>query len=167
MKNKNLIYIFSLMFFWFSCKNEKANPKQELKKIKETSSDITTQESKDDYLKDLILEELIGVYEYKGLYNKFSMVDCPDFIEFAKDSTYYIYNDCGMMSQNDTISEKGNYKYSFGDRILKLENRVFFREEHFFDNSSDSFNFKIKDIKKDTLLVEFKEVELYFKKAEH
>ena len=118
-------------------------------------------------MKDLLLEELIGLYEYKGLYNKISMIDCPEFIEFKRDSIYYIYNDCGMMSQYDTISEKGNYKYDFGSRILKLQNRTFFREEYFFDNSSSIFSFKIKDVKRDTLLIEFKQKELYFKKIEN
>lgn len=162
MRFKIIIFIM-LLFLTTACKKDNKSKIQ--LKVDEIQKDTAVQKSNDDiYLKDLLQEELIGIYEYKGLYDIASMIDCPDFVEFRKDKKYYIYNDCGMTSQFDTISEKGNYEYDFKNRLLKFYNRILIRQEYFFDNSSDTLKFRIKDIKKDTLLVNIKGRIVYFKK---
>jgi hypothetical protein len=95
-----------------------------------------------------------NLYEYKGLYNEFSMVDCPDFVKFLEDGSYYVMNDCGIWGDPriDTIAETGKYRYfkkqiSFFDRKIK-RNEV----AQIFSSNKDTISLEMLRISKDTLV---------------
>lgn len=101
-----------------------------------------------------------NLYEYKDLYSKFIMVDCPDFVRFLQDGSYYVMNDCGIWGDPriDTIAETGKYRYfknklSFFDRKIR-RNEV----GQIFSSDLDTIHLEIVRISKDTLI--FKESEL-------
>jgi len=143
------VYLFMLLLLIFSfCKNS------------------NTKSSESSLKKDKIPYGYL--YEYKGLYNKFSMVDCPDFVRFLNDDKYYVLNDCGIMGDPriDTISETGKYNYfkrsnklSFFDR--KIMNRG---SEGFFDTDLDTIHLEVVRISEDTLVFKENKILIYFSK---
>ena len=114
------------------------------------------------------------LYEYKDLYSRFVMVDCPDFIRFLKDGRYYIMNDCATRVEYDprvdTIAETGKYKYEQNLKRLSFFNRKLTMPSvgQIFDTDLDTITLEVVRVSKDTLI--FKESELdtlpiYFSRA--
>ena len=139
------VYLWMLTFLMFSfCKNS------------------NTKSSGSILEKDKIPYEYL--YEYKDLYSRFVMVDCPDFVRFLKNGHYYVMNDCATRVEYDprvdTIAETGKYKYE-----KKLKRLSFFNRKltvpsvgQIFDTDLDTITLEVVRISRDTLI--FKESKL-------
>lgn len=157
------LVILILMFLLFtSCKEERKkavdNKVQQNEIIEDT---IEFEKETSEYL-DSIPGYLEGLYGYRGLYSKISMVDCPDFIEFTKEGQYYGYNDCGMGGPNDTIAESGNYQINIKKKELVLYDRKFERNTFFENNSEDTLNLNLFAIKGDSIIINKEGVKVYY-----
>ncbi|MFI1772530.1 hypothetical protein [Thalassobellus citreus] len=146
-------FLLIMIFLIISCKNEE-------KKISISSEKVNKEK-----IQDSLYSFLDGVYGYKGLYSKFSMVDCPDYVEFTRQGLYFGYNDCGMSSATDTIAEKGKYYINNEENKLIFFERKFYRKEYFENSNEDSLILNIKSIRGDTIIINKNGINVYYLRA--
>ena len=108
-----------------------------------------------------------NLFEYKGIYDKSYMVDCPDYVRFLSDGNYYVKNDCATRIEYDpridTIAETGRYKY---DKTLKKLS--FFGRKltvpsvgQIFSSDLDTIHLEIVKMSKDTLIFKRYKLNIY------